>query len=371
MRRGKESSDALGSAPGAHAQAPLAGGPLTNPVRLSGEAVAGGSPPARPRVAGGAAAGALLPARSGVARGLLTGRPWLTRPRVALFLLALPALLHILIFKYIPLLGNVIAFQDYSLFTGFFRSPWVGLKHFGKMIHYAEFYQIFVNTLLFSLYSILFGFPAPLILSLMLNEVRAVWFKRSTQTILYLPHFLSWVIIGGIFIRLLDPRGLVNGWLGSLFALKPIYFIAEPRYFRGIVVGIGIWKEVGWGTIIYLAAITGIDPALYEAAIVDGAGRFRQMWSITLPSITTAIVTLFLLRIGHILDSNVEQILIFLNPLVRNVGEVFSTYMYRIGLMGMQYSYTTAIGIFRSVVSIILVVGLNQLSRRTTGEGIY
>lgn len=296
---------------------------------------------------------------------------FLTRPRVALLLLALPALVHIAVFKYIPLLGNVIAFQDYSLFKGLLGSPWVGLKHFVKMAGYAEFYQILVNTLLFSLYSIVFGFPAPLILALLLNEVRAVAFKRLTQTILYLPHFLSWVIIGGIFLRLLDPRGLVNAWMGSWFGTPPIYFIGESRYFRGIVVGIGIWKEVGWGTIIYLAAMAGIDPTLYEAAIVDGAGRLRQMWSVTLPSIATAIVTLFLLRIGHILDSNVEQMLVFLNPLVRNVGEVFSTYMYRVGLMSMQYSYTTAIGIFRSLVSIVLVVGLNQLARRTTGEGIY
>ena len=310
--------------------------------------------------------GSPAPAPAGLARGA-----FLTRPRVALVLLALPAILHILLFRYVPLLGNVIAFQDYSLFKGLLGSPWVGLKHFVKMAGYAEFYQILVNTLLFSLYSIVFGFPAPLILALLLNEVRAVAFKRVTQTILYLPHFLSWVIIGGIFLRLLAPQGLVNTLLGAWFGTEPVYFIGESRYFRGIVVGIGIWKEVGWGTIIYLAAMAGIDPALYEAAIVDGAGRLRQMWSITLPSITTAIVTLFLLRIGHILDSNVEQMLVFLNPLVRNVGEVFSTSMYRVGLMSMQYSYTTAIGIFRSVVSIVLVVGLNQLSRRTTGEGIY
>ena len=313
-----------------------------------------------------------VPRSSRGAQSLLGARgPFFTRPRVALVLLALPALLHIAFFKYVPLLGNVIAFQDYSLFKGILRSPWVGLKHFVKLAGYAEFYDILVNTLLFSLYSIVFGFPAPLILALLLNELRSVPFKRVTQTILYLPHFLSWVIVGAIFLRLLEPRGLVNAWLGSLFGTKPVYFITEARYFRGIVVGIGIWKEVGWGTIIYLAAMAGIDPALYEAAIVDGAGRLRQMWSITLPSIVTAIVTLFLLRIGHILDSNVEQMLVFLNPLVRNVGEVFSTYMYRVGLMSMQYSYTTAIGIFRSVVSIILVVGLNQLSRRTTGEGIY
>ncbi|WJH33880.1 ABC transporter permease subunit [Paenibacillus sp. CC-CFT747] len=287
-----------------------------------------------------------------------------------LLLIALPGILHFLIFRYVPLLGNVIAFQNYNLFAGMADSPWVGLKHFQNMFTYAEFYRILRNTMLLSLYSIIFGFPAPLILALLLNEIRQKWFQRPVQTLLYLPHFLSWVIVGGLFVNLLSIDGLLNTILGSL-GLANRDFLTIPEYFRSILVSIGIWKEIGWGMIIYLAALSGINPSLYEAAMMDGAGRFRQMWSITLPSLLPAITVLFLLRIGHVLDANVEQVLILLNPLVRDVGEVIDTYVYRVGLLGAQFSLTTAIGIFKSLVGLILVVGLNALSRKTTGESIY
>ncbi|WJH35853.1 ABC transporter permease subunit [Paenibacillus aurantius] len=287
-----------------------------------------------------------------------------------LLLIAVPGLLHFLIFKYIPLAGNWIAFQDYNLFAGLFHSKWVGLKHFRFMFEYPEFLLVLKNSLRLGLYSIVFGFPAPLILALLLNEIRLSWFKRTAQTLLYLPHFLSWVIVGGIFTELLSNKGLVNQLLVG-YGGEPVSFLTEPRYFLGILISLGIWKEVGWSMIVYLAAMTGINPNLYEAAMVDGAGRFRQMWSITLPSLLPAIIVLLLLRIGHLLDANVEQVLFFLNPLVREVGEVFDTYVYRVGLMGGQYSYTTAIGIFKALVGILLVMGLNKLSRRTTGESIY
>ncbi|WNQ08970.1 ABC transporter permease subunit [Paenibacillus aurantius] len=287
-----------------------------------------------------------------------------------LLLIALPGILHFLIFRYVPLLGNVIAFQNYNLFAGMADSPWVGLKHFQNMFTYAEFYRILRNTMLLSLYSIIFGFPAPLILALLLNEIRQKWFQRPVQTLLYLPHFLSWVIVGGLFVNLLSIDGFLNTILGSL-GLANRDFLTIPEYFRSILVSIGIWKEIGWGMIIYLAALSGINPSLYEAAMMDGAGRFRQMWSITLPSLLPAITVLFLLRIGHVLDANVEQVLILLNPLVRDVGEVIDTYVYRVGLLGAQFSLTTAIGIFKSLVGLILVVGLNALSRKTTGESIY
>lgn len=287
-----------------------------------------------------------------------------------LFLIALPGLAHFLVFKYIPIAGNLIAFQDYNLFAGLLHSEWVGFKHFIFMFEYSEFMMVLENTLKLGLYSIVFGFPAPLFLALLLNEIRLQWFKRTTQTLLYLPHFLSWVIVGGIFTELLSLDGLINQMLGK-FGGEAVSFLTEPQYFLGILVSLGIWKEVGWSMIIYLAAITGINPNLYEAAMVDGAGRFKQVWHITLPSLMPAIVVLLLLRIGNLLDANVEQVLFFLNPLVRDVGEVFDTYVYRVGLMGGQYSYTTAIGIFKAVVSIILVVGLNKLSRKTTGESIY
>ncbi|WP_010273444.1 ABC transporter permease [Paenibacillus senegalensis] len=294
----------------------------------------------------------------------------LTTDKTALVLIALPGILHFLIFKYIPLAGNIIAFQDFNLFKGIWSSDFVGFKHFVTMFTYEEFFNILRNTMLLSFYSIVFGFPAPLVLALLLNEVRKMWFKRPIQTLLYLPHFLSWVIVGGIFINLLDVNGIVNqilGWFGA----RPIDFLSNPSFFRPMVVGISIWKEVGWGTIIYLAALAGINPHLYEAAMVDGAGRWRQMWFITLPSLMPAIVILFLLRIGNVLEANVEQVLIFINPLNRSVGEVIDTYVYRVGLLGAQFSFSTAIGLFQSLIGLTLVVFLNQLSKKTTGESIY
>lgn len=294
----------------------------------------------------------------------------ISNKKVALSLLALPGLAHLLLFSYVPLTGNIIVFQDYNLFLGIWDSKWAGLTHFIHMFTYEDFFNILRNTLLLSFYSIIFGFPAPLILALLLNEMRMMWLKRPVQTMLYLPHFLSWVIVAGIFINLLHVDGIVNRLL-SAFHVGPIDFVTKPGYFRSMIVSIGIWKEVGWGMIIYLAALTGINPNLYEAAMVDGAGRWRRMWNITLPALLPAIVVLLLMRVGQVLDTNVEQVLVFLNPLVRDVGEIIDTYVYRVGLLNGQFSYTTAIGIFKSVVGFTLIVGMNQLSKRMTGESIY
>ncbi|RAV19241.1 ABC transporter permease [Paenibacillus contaminans] len=287
-----------------------------------------------------------------------------------LWLIAIPGIVYFLVFKYVPMLGNVIAFQDYNIFQGVAASPFVGWKHFVFMFRHEEFVNILKNTVLLSFYQIAFGFPAPLILALLLNEIRLSLFKRTIQTFLYLPHFLSWVIVGGIFINLLTIDGIVNRLAGML-GLSQIDYMMNKSYFRSIIVGSGMWKEVGWGMIIYLAAMSGVNPHLYESAVVDGASRWRQMWSITLPSITPAIITLFLLRIGNLLDANIEQLLVMLNPLVRPVGEVIDTYVYRVGLMGGQFSFTTAVGLFKSVIGLVLVVSLNQLSKRMTGNGIY
>nr|WP_051254992.1 ABC transporter permease subunit [Pontibacillus marinus] len=283
----------------------------------------------------------------------------------------IPGILYFIIFKYIPLGGIVIAFQDYNVFNGVFDSPWVGFKHFKNLFEYPEFYQVLNNTILISLYQLILGFPAPIILALLLNEVRKMMFKRTIQTVLYLPHFLSWVIVGGLVISFLSPStGLVNEVI-KYFGGAPIFFVQEPEYFRGIIVSSAIWKEVGWGTIIYLAAIAGINPELYEAAEVDGAGKLRQAISITIPSILPTIMVLLLLKIGNILDLGFEQIYMLLNPLVRDTGEVFDTYIYRVGLLGGQYSYTTAIGLFKSVVGFILLVGANKLSKKITGNSVY
>ncbi|KRE36739.1 protein lplB [Paenibacillus sp. Soil724D2] len=282
-----------------------------------------------------------------------------------------PGLLFFIIFIYIPLCGSIIAFQDYNIFNGVFHSKFVGLKHFENLFAYPEFYRVLKNTLIISLYQLVLGFPTPIILALLLNEVRKMLFKRIIQTVLYLPHFLSWVIVGGLFINLLSPRvGMINEMI-TYFGGEPIFFVQEPGYFRSIIVSSGIWKEVGWGTIIYLAALAGINPELYESAEMDGAGKFRQVFSITLPSILPTIAILFLLRIGSIMDTGFEQIYMFLNPLVYDVGEVFDTYIYRVGLLGAQFSATTAIGIFKSVVGFILIIAANQLSKKATGNSIY
>ncbi|MBP1993200.1 ABC transporter permease [Paenibacillus eucommiae] len=288
-----------------------------------------------------------------------------------LWLMALPGVAYFIIFKYTPMLGNVIAFQEYNIFQGIFNSPWVGFKQFIKMFEYPEFMQIFRNTLILSFYTIVFGFPAPLLFALLLNEVRWMFFKRVTQTLVYLPHFLSWVIVGGIFINLLSYDGIINTVLAGFGLEKPIDFITQSHYFRGILVITDTWKEVGWGTIIYLAAITAVNPNLYEAAMVDGAGRWKQIWHITLPSIMSTIIVLFLLKIGTFMESNFEQIYIFLNPLVRDVGEVIDTYVFRVGFQGSKFSYTTAIGIFKSIIGLVLIVSLNNISKKTTGESLY
>ena len=288
-----------------------------------------------------------------------------------IYSMIVPGLLFFVVFKYIPLAGSIIAFQDYNVFDGVFGSKFVGMKHFDNLFAYPEFYRVFKNTLLISFYQLLFGFPAPIALALLLNEVRKMVFKRTLQTVLYLPHFISWVIVGGLVINFLSPStGLLNDvikWFGG----EPVFFMQEPDYFRSIIVISSIWKEVGWGTIIYLAAIAGINPDLYEAAEVDGAGKWRQTISITIPSILPTIMVMLLLRIGNILDLGFEQIYTLLNPLVTETGEVFDTYIYRVGLLGAQYSYTTAIGLFKSVIGFVLLIGANFISRRTTGNSIY
>jgi len=288
-----------------------------------------------------------------------------------LYFLVLPGLLYFLIFKYIPILGTVIAFQDYNIFRGFTKSDWVGLEHFKRMIEYPDFLRILKNTLLINLYDLLFSFTTPIVLALMLNEVRKVFVKRVIQTVVYMPHFLSWVIIGGIFITVLSPStGIFNSIL-ELFGVEPIYFLGEESYIRSIIVGAGLWRDTGWGTIIYLAALAGINPELYEAAEIDGANRWQQTWRITLPTLLPTIVMLFLLQMGNFMDFGFERVDVFLNPFNRESGEIFDTYIYKVGLLDNQFSYTTAIGIFKSITGLILIMGGNFLSKKATGSGLY
>jgi len=288
-----------------------------------------------------------------------------------LYLLSIPGILYFLIFKYVPLLGSVIAFQNYNLFAGFTGSPWVGLRHFEKMFAHYDFIRILNNTIILGLMDMIIAFPAPIILALLLNEVRRTYFKRTVQTIIYAPHFLSWVIISGIFIGILSPSsGFVNQMLGW-FGIEPIYFLVENAWIRPVLVGSGIWRDVGYGTIVYLAALTSINPELYEAAEVDGANRWKQTWSITIPAILPVITVLFLLKIGDFLDFGFERVFVFQNSLNLGSSEILDTFIYKAGLQQMQFSYATAMGLFKSIVGLMLLVIANSLSRRATGESLY
>ncbi|XOK64647.1 ABC transporter permease [Paenibacillus elgii] len=288
-----------------------------------------------------------------------------------LYLLLLPGMLFIVVFKYIPMYGLVIAFQEYNILQGVGGSDWVGFYQFEKLFTMLDFTNVFKNTLIISTLKLVWGFPAPIVLALLLNEVKQLMFQRFVQTVVYLPHFISWVIFSGIIIIFLNPvDGLVNqvmGWFGG----EPIDFLIEKSYFRSILVATDIYKEVGWGTIIYLAAISGINPQLYEAAIVDGAGRFRQMWNITLPSIRHVIVILFILSLGNILDAGFLQTLLLYNPLVMDVADIIDTYVYRKGIVDASYSLGAAAGVFKSVIALILVAASNQLAKKFGEEGLW
>ncbi|WP_426254150.1 ABC transporter permease [Paenibacillus pabuli] len=295
---------------------------------------------------------------------------YLWRYRI-LYLLSVPGILYFFIFKYVPLFGSVIAFQNYNIFKGITGSDWVGLEHFQKMFSHYDFLRILNNTLLLGLYDLVIAFPVPILLAILLNEVRMIVFKRLLQTIVYMPHFLSWVVISGIFMGIFSmDAGVVNKALGFL-GMQPIYFLGEDSYIRSILIGSGIWRDSGYGTIIFLAAIAGINPDLYEAAEVDGAGRLKQIWSITLPSLLPTIMILLLLHIGKFLDLGFERVFVFLNPLNLESGEILDTYIYKAGLLSQQYSYTTAIGLFKSVVGLMLILLGNFFSKKTTGESLY
>lgn len=307
---------------------------------------------------------------SGLGTRLGDAGRYLWRYRI-LYLLSVPGILYFFLFKYVPLFGSVIAFQNYNIFKGITGSDWVGLEHFQKMFSHYDFLRILNNTILLGLYDLVIAFPVPILLAILLNEVRMIVFKRLLQTIVYMPHFLSWVVISGIFMGIFSmDAGVVNKALGFL-GMQPIYFLGEDSYIRSILIGSGIWRDSGYGTIIFLAAIAGINPDLYEAAEVDGAGRLKQIWSITLPCLLPTIMILLLLHIGKFLDLGFERVFVFLNPLNLESGEILDTYIYKAGLLSQQYSYTTAIGLFKSVVGLMLILLGNFFSKKTTGESLY
>lgn len=288
-----------------------------------------------------------------------------------LYLLVLPGLLYFLVFKYIPMWGILIAFKNYQPYVGFWGSRWVGFEHFERFFSTQVFWQLFRNTLVIALYKIVFYFPVPIIVALLLNEVRNRVFKRVVQTMVYIPHFISWVVVVGMtYLLFTTEGGFINTLLVSL-GFEKVNFLSSPNWFRTLITSQTIWKEAGWGSILYLAAITSIDSQLYEAARMDGAGRLRQMWHVTLPGIRSTIVVLFILTLGHFMDTGFDQIYNMLNPGNSQVGDVFDTYVYANGIARGQFSYSTAVGLFKSLVSTILVIGANSLTRKLGEEGIY
>ena len=294
---------------------------------------------------------------------------YLIRDRWLYFLL-IPGVLYFLVFKYAPMWGLIIAFQDYSPFKGFLKSNWVGLRNFYDFFINPDFLRLLRNTLVMSALNLIFFFPMPIILALMLNELRNFLFKRTVQTIIYIPHFISMVIVYSItYVILSIMGGPVNGLMIKLFG-HPIDFLASEAWFRPLILIQLIWKETGWGTIIFLAALAGVDVELYEAAIVDGAGRLRRLIHITLPSIMSTIVVLLILRIGYVLDNGFEQIFLMTNALNHSVADVFDTYVYEVGLRLGAFSYSTAIGMFKAVVGLILIWSTNFLAKKAGQSGI-
>jgi len=283
----------------------------------------------------------------------------------------LPSLAYYLVYKYAPMAGLVIAFKDYNLFDGLWNSPWVGLKHFRDVFSNREFAVLLRNTLLISTYKIVFGMLPDLALAVLINEVRLAWYRKTVQTIVYFPYFLSWVIVYGILLMFLTPdNGLINQLLQQ-FGLKPISFLTSNDWFRSVLVVSEIWKDIGVGSVIYLAAMAGIDPQLYEAAEMDGAGRWKQIWHITLPGVRNVFVLLLILKLGHILDAGFAQIYVLYNSLVYETADIIDTWVFRRGLEQMQYSYATAVGLFKSVVGFVMVVIANQVAKKFGDNGIW
>ncbi len=293
------------------------------------------------------------------------------RRDIFLYLLVLPGLLYFLVFKYVPMWGIIISFQNYSPYLGLWHSEWVGWAHFDRLFSNPDFLVILRNTLAINALSLLFFFPLPIALSLMMNEIRNHLFKGAVQSIIYLPHFLSWVVIAGIsLIMLSESDGIINGLLEAA-GFGRVDFLTNADFFWGLLTLQSIWKEVGWGTVIFLAAIAGVDVQLYEAAKLDGAGKLRQMWHVTLPAIRNVIIILLILRIGHIMDVGFEQVYLMMNGAVSEVAEVFDTYVYRVGILQGQFSFSTAVGLFKSVVGLVLVIIANRLSKMFGEEGMY
>lgn len=290
-----------------------------------------------------------------------------------LFLMSVPFIIWLVIFSYVPIWGWIMAFQNYIPGLSFGEQEWVGLKYFGQLFADPRFYVVLKNTFIMAvLQVVLSGFVFPILFALFLNEVFHIKFKRLIQTVSYLPHFVSWVVVASIFMQMLSPEsGIINNVLTSLNLVeKPVHFMAKPEYFYWLVTIIDIWKEMGWNAIIFLAAISGIDPELYEAATVDGAGRWRRIWHITLPGIRSTTIVLVIMSVGHMMQMGIDKQLLLGNPLVIDRAEVLGIYALNYGLYMQRFGFGTAVGIFQSVVSITLLLTTNFISKKMTNEGL-
>lgn len=294
----------------------------------------------------------------------------------SMYALLLPAIALLLLFHYLPMFGLTIAFKDYNILLGnnpieaISLSPWVGLQNWTRLWAQSKFRRSISNTLIISLMKIVFYFPVPILLALMVNEVRHTFLKRSIQTVLYLPHFVSWVVVGALFMNILGNTGIVNSVIRALGGETQKFFM-DNAWFRWILLISATWKEAGWNTIVYLAAITSIDPALYEAARIDRASRIQQIWYITLPSIASTIVMMLLLRLGGIMEAGFNQVLVMYNSTVYKTGDIISTYIYREGLGRLNWSQGTMVGLFNSLINMILMLGGNYFSRKIANRGIW
>ena len=295
----------------------------------------------------------------------------LYRRHKGLPLLVLPGVLFFLLFNYLPMLGLVIAFKDFRLVDGIMGSGWSGLDNFRRLFGGADFPLALRNTVTISLLRLCFGFFAPIALALMLNEIRLSWYKRTIQTVTYIPYFLSWVILGGIFLIMFAQNGPVNQ-LAMMVGIEPIQFLTDDFWFVVLIIATGIWQAAGYGAVIYLAALSGISPDLYEAAVVDGAGRWKQTWHITIPGLIPTIVTLFILNLGHVLNAGFDQIYNMYNPMVFDAADIIDTYVLR-RIVLMDFGLATGAGLFKSVVGLMMVVLANSLARRVSGgeQGIW
>ena len=307
-----------------------------------------------------------------IGRRRMTTHIWKTFLRYKwLYLLMVPGIAYYIIYHYVPMFGLVIAFKKYNLMKGLWGSEWVGFDNFRTIFASPEFPSLVRNTLLISVYRILFNMLPDVMLALILNEIRAPWFKRIVQTITYGPHFLSWIIVYGLVFSFFAPgAGLVTTFFRDM-GWGELDVLTNSDYFRSLLVTSDIWKSTGFGAIIYLAALASINHELYEAAVVDGAGRWRQLWHITLPGIREVFILLLILRIGHIMDAGFEQVYIFLNARVYDVGDILDTWIFRRGIEQMEFSVPAAMGVFKSVIGLVLVIGANKLAKKVGGSGIW